>query len=75
MLCEAGLPIYIIGGVLRTSLGSTGQEVASSVDHWQSSEHYVFVINNGTKATFNLQFNMPPTGVVPYLFVAWTGST
>lgn len=39
-----------------------------------SLEDYVFVLNNGTKATFTLQFNMATTGVTPYLFDAWTGS-
>lgn len=40
----------------------------------QSSEDYVFVLNNGTKATFTLQFNIPTTDVVPYIFDAWKGS-
>lgn len=125
---EASLPIFIIGSVPTTGLGSTGQEqgtatietllaqpnvyqysskpVESIVDDlvergvqprlsvisspgsdttglytlWRSNsannslEYYVFVLNNGTKAIFTLQFNMAATDVTPYIFDAWTGS-
>lgn len=32
------------------------------------------MLKNGTKATFDLQFHLPTTGIVPFLFDAWTGS-
>lgn len=61
-------------------VSSTGSDATGLYSLWRSIsancllEDYVFVLNNGTKATFTLQFNIATTDAIPYLIDAWTGS-